>query len=90
MTPARIPRQASGFHLEEMDGELLLYHPGSTRTVLLNETASLVWRLCDGHRSSSAIASLLREAFPEQADAIDEDLKHTLTRLADEGAIEFA
>jgi hypothetical protein len=90
MTSARIPRQISSFRLERLDDDLLLYHPGLTKTVHLNETASLIWQLCDGVRSVEDIATLLQESFPNEAAQIAADIETTLSRLADEGAIEFA
>lgn len=90
MTPARIPRQVSQFRLERLDDDLLLYHPGLTKTVHLNETASLIWQLCDGVRSIEDIATMLQETFPDTAAEIAADVEAALSRLADEGAIEFA
>lgn len=87
---SRIPRQVSGFTLERLDDELLLYHPGLTRTVHLNETASLIWQLCDGRRSSQQITALLQESYPDGGAQIVEDVETALMRLARDGAIEFA
>jgi hypothetical protein len=85
----RIPRQVPSFRLERLDQDLLLYHPGLTKTVHLNPTASLIWQLCDGRRSVDEIAALLREAYDENAADITGDVESTLTRLADEGAVSF-
>ena len=90
MTSGRIPRQVSQFRLEQLDDDLLLYYPGLTKTVHLNETASLIWQLCDGTRSIEDIATVLREAFPDTAAQISVDVDTTLARLAGAGAIEFA
>lgn len=90
MTSTHVPRRVSEFRLEELDGNLLLYHPGLTKTVHLNETASLIWQLCDGKRSSQEIADLLLETFPEEAAQVVKDVEAALARLADEGAVEFA
>lgn len=86
----RIPVPVPLFRLEPLDGQLLLYHPGLTRTVHLNEEASLVWRLCDGRRSNQEIVRLLQETYPEEAHRIADDVEATLRRLEHEGAIEFA
>lgn len=84
-----IPVPNLEFKLEELDNELLLYHPAKTKTVYLNETASLVWQLCDGKRNVGEIAALLKESFPEAADRVDEDVESTLKTFADHGAIEL-
>ena len=90
MDGARIPTQVPGYHLEQMDGELLLHHPGSTRTLYLNETATLIWQVCDGQRTIADIAELLQDAFPETDEAIDEQVDVTMRQFFECGAITFA
>ena len=85
----RIPRQATGFSLEQLDGEMLLHSPGSAKAVYCNEAASLIWRLCDGQRTTAEIAQLVRDAFPESAEAIDEQVDRTIQRFLEHGAVEF-
>lgn len=69
-----IPRRASGYTIAEFEGEHMIFHPADGRAIYLSESASLVWRLCDGHRTVSAIVQLLHEAFPEASDlAVDVD-----------------
>ena len=80
----------TGYHLEEMDGELLLHHPGSTKTLYLNETASLIWQLCDGQRTTEEIAALLQDAFPGTEEAIAGQVDLTMRQFSEYGAIEFA
>lgn len=88
MSPDAIPRANTEFSLEEIDDELLLYHPAKTKAVYLNETAALVWQLCDGQRSVGEIVSLLEENYPE-SDTIGTDVQQTLQQLADNGAVEL-
>jgi hypothetical protein len=83
----QVPRQVAAFRLEALDGELLLYHPGLTRTIRLNDTAALVWQLCDGRRTVGEITDLLRDGYPDEASAIEEDVSSVVTRLAAEGAL---
>jgi len=85
----RIPKQKSDYRLEELDGELLLYHPAQTKTVYLNSTASLIWRLCDGNWTVAAMTELLKESFPEAADSVEQEIMMTLDQFTDHGAIEF-
>lgn len=89
MDQARIPSRVGEFRLEQMDDDLLLYHPGMTKAVRLNESASLVWHIVDGQRSVGEIVALLSGAYPEQAPAVAADVVNTLARLAEEGAIEL-
>ena len=86
----KIPTQVAGYHLEQMDGELLLHHPGSTRTVYLNETATLIWQICDGQRTTEEIAQLLQGAFPGTDEVIAGQVDSTIRQLLEYGAIKFA
>lgn len=88
MKPEAIPQANTEFNLEEIDDELLLYHPTKTKAVYLNETAALVWQLCDNQRSVAEIVSLLAENYPE-SDKIGEDVEQTLQQLVDNDAIEI-
>lgn len=83
-----IPHPNPDFNLEEIDDELLLYHPAKTRAVYLNETAALVWQLCDSKRSVADIISLLEENYPE-SDSIESDVAQTLKQLSENEAVEL-
>lgn len=84
-----IPIPNSEFTLEQLDNELLLYHPTKTTTVYMNETASLVWQLCDGKRTVGEIVELLSESFPEAGEDLVSDIEKTLDTFSQHGAIEF-
>lgn len=88
--PETMPRQVSGFSLQRLDDDMLLYHPGLTRTLHLNDTAALVWQMCDGTRAIDVIVQTLQEAFPEHREQIALDVPATLQQLERDGAIEFA
>jgi len=87
---ARVPSRVANFSLERLDNEILLYHPGLTKAIQLNETAAIVWELCDGRRSEDEITSLLVEAFPDQADEVRRDVDAVLRRLSSEGALQHS
>ena len=89
MTSSRTPRPAPDYRLARLDEEILLYHPTKTKTLHLDKTASLIWRLCDGRRTVSEITEMLQEAFPDAAATIGDDVKATLRDLETEGAVEF-
>jgi hypothetical protein len=72
------PKREPDYRLEMIDGELLLYHLNETKILYCNQTASLIWRLCDGQKTVGEIASLLQEAYPEAAEAIAADVQATL------------
>jgi hypothetical protein len=84
------PKRKENFKLEEVGGEILLYHPETAKILYCNETAKLIWQLCDGSRTEDEIAGIFREAFPEEGDAVADDVKETLKQFLDHGAVELA
>src|SRR5262245_48222751 len=89
MTIGNKPRPKADYRLESLDNEILLYHPASTRVLYLNETASLIWRLCNGERMTSEIMALLKDAFPDEAATIEQEVESALRRFVEHDAIEF-
>ena len=81
------PLPDTEFTLEELDNELLLYHPTKTTTVYMNETASIIWRLCDGERTVGDIIRLIEESYPEAGKGIGDDVESTLNVFIEHGAI---
>lgn len=84
-----VPVPSTEFSLEQLDNELLLYHPAKTLTVYMNETASLVWQLCDGKRTVSEIVRQLQGAYPEAAGDMQSDVEQALAIFSEHGAITF-
>ena len=89
MTLSKIPRQKADYRLEALDDELLLYHPSDTKIMYCNQTASLVWLLCNGERSGQEIVTLLSNAYPDNAQTIAADVTAALQQFAEHGAIEW-
>lgn len=90
MPESRRPRRKPDYRLEMIDNELLLYHPTQTIIMYCNQTASLVWQLCDGQRTLPEIIALLCDAYPDAADAIPGDVESLLQTFLQHGAIELA
>ena len=65
----------------EVDGRISVYSPSTQQLVSLNETASDVWRLCDGTRDASAIVELLASSYAVEAHVIADDVRCTIDRL---------
>jgi hypothetical protein len=83
------PKSIADFQLEEIDGEVLLYSPKATRSIYLNPSASLIWRLCTGEFSTQEIIDSLKEQFPEETDTIADDVVTTLNQFVEAHAIEL-
>jgi len=82
------PKRKPDYRLELLDNELLLYHPTETKIFYFNQTASLIWQLCDGQHSVSEIIGLLNDAYPEAVDTIPIDVANTLKQFEEHGCIE--
>ena len=89
MTPVTspIPQHDDEYFLEELDGEILLYHAGKTETLYMNESAAIIWYLCNGERSEQAIVDLLSESYPDQCDSLAAEVRESLEAFVDFGGI---
>lgn len=83
------PHPVTGYMVEEMDGEILLFHPSQENIFYTNNTGSLIWQLCDGQRTVAEICQLLSDAYPDAASQIEQDVHNTLSDFATHGAIEW-
>lgn len=83
------PRQKPDFQLEEIDGELLLYHPTNTTIMYCNPSASVIWQLCDGERTIEEIAIVLAAAFEQNLETITTDVESTLDLFCKHKAIDM-
>jgi len=83
------PKTVADFQLEEIDGEILLYSPSATRSIYLNPSAAVIWRLCSGEFSAAEIITSLQEQFPDEATSIAEDVPMTLEKFIESEAIEL-
>jgi coenzyme PQQ biosynthesis protein PqqD len=82
-----IPVQEARIAIEIMDGEVLLYHPQRTAAIYLNQSAGLVWGLCDGNRSVAEIIRLLAEHYPDALGNLEMDVCETIESLRRQGAL---
>ncbi|KAB2888886.1 MAG: PqqD family peptide modification chaperone [Desulfobulbaceae bacterium] len=87
---SHIPVLNSDFKTEQFDNEILLYSVTSTLAVYLNQTAMMVYGLCDGNNSVGDIITTLETAYPEQISSIRADVTDSLQQLVDLGAIRLS
>jgi Coenzyme PQQ synthesis protein D (PqqD) len=80
------PSVVDGLEVDEGRGGLTVYDPATDRVHVLNETAAIVFVMCDGRRSASGIAAFMAEAF-----ALDEaplgEVESCLATLGGEGLL---
>ena len=81
------PLKNDDCRMEELDDEILLYHPGNNKTLYINKSASIIWQLCTGEQTVADIISLIKDAYPAELDNIEQDVIATLTELKDNDAV---
>lgn len=69
----------------EVRGDISLYDAQNERVLVLNGTASDVWRLCDGEQTADEIVQLLATAYRVPAQQITLDVRRTIRQLIEEG-----
>jgi pyrroloquinoline quinone biosynthesis protein D len=80
-------KHASNYIWEEMDGQVLLYRVGAHKAVHLNDSAALIWKLCDGSRTLKDVIGVLSDAYPEMQATIAADVRSGARMLLQEGAL---
>jgi predicted deacylase len=70
----------------EVDGNFTIYDKERDSVTVLNESASEIWRLCDG-RVGSAIADELTRRYSADPEQIRRDVESTLNELAANGLL---
>jgi hypothetical protein len=75
------------FKVEEFDNEILLYAVSNAKGIYLNETAYLVWKMCESGTSIEEIITFLEKEYPEQKNDIRKDVITAITSLAASDAL---
>ena len=84
-----VPIPQDGIELAEIEGEGVLYCHEKMTMIYLNESASLIWRLCDGRRTIADIIDAIADAFPDQANAVSLDVPETIELFVRERMLEL-
>ena len=75
------PRPRPGVRFEKIDGEAVVYDRTGTKATYLNETAAIIWQLCDGVRTETEIIAHLADAYPEAGAALAADVRRAIADL---------
>jgi len=86
---ACVPSRNPDFVVAGTGQGIILARSGTPR-VVLNQSAGLVWSLCDGEKTIAEIAELLSEAYPESGETISEDVVRIVRELFLQGILEFS
>jgi hypothetical protein len=81
-------RTKDGLEVEDTGDDVLIYLPNGDQTLYLNETAAIVWRLCDGKRTGVEIIQLLSDAYPDEENFMQLQVQEALTDFIERGLIE--
>jgi hypothetical protein len=73
----------------EVEGCLTIYRRDLDRVLVLNATASDVWRLCDGTLDEPSIIRLLARAYEVDANLIVDDVRSAVQRFVGEGFVDL-
>jgi hypothetical protein len=74
--------------VEEVDGRLALLPRDGAAIVFLNESAALVWQLCDGRRTEAEVVELVEGLVTGvPAGSVGADVRTALTMLRDAGLL---
>jgi coenzyme PQQ biosynthesis protein PqqD len=82
------PKKCAGFLAEQMDGEIVLLHPARNIIIHTNETATLVWQMCDGINTIEQIVDVLSGAYPDARTQIAKDVPEIIQKLRAQGALD--
>ncbi len=71
----------------EIDGRISVLNPLTERVLMLNETASDVWRLADGEHTLEEMTRLLARTYGVPPDQIRADVEAVVATLRAEGLL---
>lgn len=81
--PALAAREAIA---REIDGSFTIYDKDRDNVMVLNDSASEIWRLCDG-RAGNEIVDELAKRYAADRDEIQGDVESVLEQLASSGLL---
>ena len=75
--------------VKKLGKETLLYDPSTDKVHTLNQTASLIWSLCDGEHSLGEIKRAIYENFSiKETIEVEKDILKNLKELQKLGLLE--
>ena len=83
--PPCFPRRRDDLHVEELDGEAVLYDPRNGAIHRFNTTTFSVWSACDGSRTPRDIADGLMKHHPLGADEALNVVRHVIALIEEKG-----
>jgi hypothetical protein len=82
---ARIGPPPGSVRALELDGDISLYDAATRQALMLNGTASDIWRLADGAHTLVELTDLLAAAYGVPAEQIGPEVERTVRSLVEAG-----
>ena len=87
--PDAVPRRVEGYYVQKIPCCYFLKNDDSRHYIKLNDSALVIWELCDGDRSVGEILQVLREGYPDAAESMERDLNRVLDEFDEEKVLLF-
>lgn len=84
--PSEYPRAVDGLDVNETEDGLVIYTPANDKVHHLNNTAAVIFHLCDGSNDEAALVDAVTEAFALPEPPVEET-RACLADLEREGLI---
>jgi hypothetical protein len=73
----------------EVDGQACLFSPVTNQVLLLNQTASDVWYLCDGTMTLAAVVQRLADVYDVPPNRLRADVRSAVESFVDAGLLSW-
>jgi hypothetical protein len=87
MKNKQIPIQNPNFVLQVEEDEHQLLNLNEQTSIFINDSAAIIWQLCNGEQKVSQIKSLLKTSYPSMAGGLDADVDETIKMLESHQAL---
>lgn len=81
------PVRVDTVNVHELDGEALIFDPGTGDTHRLNETALFIWNRCDGSHGVAGIAAALAQAYEVSEDEARDHVRRIVQDFDERGLL---
>lgn len=82
-----VPVAVPGLLTEYLDDEVCLYRPDSDDVIVLNASATAIWRLIDGVRSPAEIVDELVRGYGVARESLEPDVEAAIGDLIARGFV---
>ena len=77
------PKRREEIRSEDIANETVLYDATRGQAVYLNDTAAIVWKLCDGTRTVNEMTALLARELGDSDGRIAADVAETVAKFSE-------